>query len=87
MGMGIDESRHQHVGRSAQVFARRKPGAHVCARQQSHDPAAVDGDRVMLEYAVSRLDWDDPACIDDEINGFHACSGGRCSGSIGACLR
>ena len=67
----IDESRRQRMRRQAHPLAPASSAARRVARQHRRDAAVDDGDRVVLEHRATRLDGDDPARLEQQVDGVH----------------
>jgi hypothetical protein len=50
---------------------RGKAVLDFCCGQQSYDAPAADYNGMMVEYAATRLNRDNPASLDNEIRLFH----------------
>ena len=70
MRVQIDQAGHEYVFRQINAMLGRELTCRHFLRQDRHDGAAPHGDRMMLEYRVGRLDRDDPAGVDEQIDGI-----------------
>ncbi len=70
MGVQIDESRNQHVPIQALALAWRKALRHLVLREEVNDAAVMDDHCMVFENQIGRIDGDDPARLDDQIDGL-----------------
>jgi hypothetical protein len=70
--MGINQTRQQHMVWSIHMFAGAEALNGFTGWQDRRDSTLMDRERVVLQNAVLRFDWNDPACCDEEVDAFHA---------------
>ncbi|KFB71001.1 MAG: hypothetical protein AW09_003886 [Candidatus Accumulibacter phosphatis] len=68
MGMQIDESRNQHVLIQALALAWRKALRHLDLREEVDDAAVIDDHCVIFENQIGRINGNDPARLDGQVD-------------------
>ena len=66
--MGVDQAWNQRMASKFDALARRELLAGFGDRQQRYDATRVDHHRMMVEHPCMRLDRNEPARLDDEID-------------------
>ena len=70
MGVEVDQARDQHVLGQLDHLVRGVARARRVLAEQVDDASAADRDRVVGEHGVVRIDGDDPAGVDQQVDGF-----------------
>ena len=71
MGVRVDQPGQQNMGGFDDMFARREARAGLRRGAHGDDATMVHAQRMVLEHGAPGLDGNEPAYVDQQVDGFH----------------